>query len=74
MFLHKSVMPTQILKYLAVTADNVYIDCTTGEGGHSELLLQNNHVKQLVCIEQDQEFIQNCTGKIESLYKCDLCK
>lgn len=58
MYYHKPVMPTEVLKYLAVTTDNVYIDCTTGEGGHSELLLRTCKVKLLICIEQDSELIK----------------
>ncbi|MBU1077669.1 MAG: 16S rRNA (cytosine(1402)-N(4))-methyltransferase RsmH [Spirochaetes bacterium] len=58
MYYHKPVMPAEVLKYLAVTADNVYIDCTTGEGGHSELILKNYKVKQLICIEQDKELLR----------------
>lgn len=58
MFFHKPVMPAETLKYLAVSSDNVYVDCTTGEGGHSEFILKNNSgIKTLICIEQDNDLL-----------------
>jgi 16S rRNA (cytosine1402-N4)-methyltransferase len=57
MYLHKPVLPAETLSCLAVAPDRVYIDCTTGEGGHSELILKSADVKLLVCIEQDRELL-----------------
>ncbi|MBN1897910.1 MAG: 16S rRNA (cytosine(1402)-N(4))-methyltransferase RsmH [Spirochaetes bacterium] len=57
MFYHQPVMPQLVLKYLNVAADKVYVDCTLGEGGHSEFLL-NNQIKHLIGIEQDSELIE----------------
>lgn len=58
MFYHQPVMPAMVLKYLNVAADKVYIDCTLGEGGHSEFILKNCDIKLLVGIEQDSELIE----------------
>ncbi len=57
MIFHKPVMPDETLKYLAVSSDNVYVDCTTGEGGHSELLLETIKGINLVCVEQDRDLL-----------------
>ncbi len=65
MYYHKPVMPAEVVKYLAVTADNVYVDCTTGEGGHSELLLKNKQVKLLICIEQDKDLLKIAKKRLE---------
>lgn len=58
MYYHKPVLPAEVVKYLAVTADNIYVDCTTGEGGHSEILLKTQKLKQLICIEQDKDLLK----------------
>ncbi len=57
MIFHKPVMPVEALKYLAVSSDNVYVDCTTGEGGHSEFILKENNGIDLICIEQDKDLL-----------------
>lgn len=58
MFYHHPVVPETVLKYLNVAADKVYVDCTLGEGGHSEFILKNCDIKLLVGIEQDSELIE----------------
>ena len=69
MFLHKPAMPCEVLKHLAVSADNIYVDCTTGEGGHSEIILKNNSgLKLLICIEQDIDLL-NIARKRLKKYK-----
>jgi len=37
--LHKPVMVLEVLAALEVASDGTYIDCTVGEGGHSEAIL-----------------------------------
>jgi len=37
--LHKPVMVLEVLEALEVASDGTYIDCTVGEGGHSEAIL-----------------------------------
>ncbi len=58
MYFHKAVMPDEVLKYIAVASDKVYVDCTLGEGGHSELILKHAKIKLLVAIEQDKEILK----------------
>ncbi len=58
MFFHKAVMPEEVLKYLAVVPGGVYVDCTLGEGGHSELLLKNFDIKLLIGFEQDKDILE----------------
>ncbi|MDD5066582.1 MAG: 16S rRNA (cytosine(1402)-N(4))-methyltransferase RsmH [bacterium] len=66
MFLHKPVMPAETLSYLAVAPGQVYIDCTTGEGGHSELILKQARIGRLICIEQDDEILQKAKERLRS--------
>jgi len=58
-------MPAETLKYLAVSSDNIYVDCTTGEGGHSELILKKNSRIKLVCIEFDKELLKISRNRLE---------
>ena len=37
---HAPVMPAEVLAELAPRADGLYVDCTVGLGGHTELLLE----------------------------------
>lgn len=38
--LHAPVMPVEVLDLLAVRPDGLYVDCTLGLGGHTELMLE----------------------------------
>ena len=53
---HLPVMYTEVLQYLAIKDNGIYIDCTFGRGGHSQgilnLLGQNG---RLVSLDRDAE-------------------
>ncbi|MDE2572853.1 MAG: 16S rRNA (cytosine(1402)-N(4))-methyltransferase, partial [bacterium] len=38
--MHISVMPAEVLEYLAVRPDGIYLDATTGLGGHTKLIAE----------------------------------
>ncbi len=65
MYYHRAVMPSEVVKYLAVSADKIYVDGTTGEGGHSELLLKSAKIKLLICIEQDNEILERAKERLK---------
>lgn len=50
---HRPVMPEQVLALAAVEKDDLVVDGTTGEGGHSELFLQRYADCRLVCLDAD---------------------
>jgi 16S rRNA C1402 N4-methylase RsmH len=51
---HEPVMPREVLKYLEPTRrDGIFIDCTLGEGGHSERILNAYSHIRLVGIDAD---------------------
>jgi len=51
---HYSVLKNEVLSYLKPSRPGeLYIDCTTGEGGHSEALLSAYPDIHLVCLDAD---------------------
>ncbi|MBL7006911.1 MAG: 16S rRNA (cytosine(1402)-N(4))-methyltransferase RsmH [Spirochaetia bacterium] len=59
--LHYSVMPQEVLELLRPAAElksSLMIDCTLGEGGHSELFLKTFPELQLVGLDRDNEILE----------------
>ena len=64
-FEHYSVMLHETVDGLAVKKDGVYVDCTTGGGGHSEEILKRLTTGKLISIDQDDAAIETCKQKFE---------
>jgi 16S rRNA (cytosine1402-N4)-methyltransferase len=72
---HKPVMWREVLKFAGEAegaGDNVFVDCTLGEGGHSELLLGTYKDLKIIAFERDAEILEiakrrlkEYTGRIE---------
>lgn len=54
-FRHLSVMPDEVLRYLAPHADGVYLDGTLGGGGHSLLILETTPGARLIGVDRDRD-------------------
>lgn len=54
-FAHVPVMPREIIEGLAIKPDGIYLDCTLGGGGHSELILKKLTTGRLIAIDKDEE-------------------
>ena len=55
---HYSVLKSEVLSYLKPTrAGELFIDCTTGEGGHSEALLSAYPDIKLICLDADDNVL-----------------
>ncbi|WNE40458.1 MAG: Ribosomal RNA small subunit methyltransferase H [Mycoplasmataceae bacterium] len=54
--IHVPVMPNEILEYLDLKEGGVYIDCTFGRGGHSQLILKRLKKGRLIAFEWDKKF------------------
>ncbi|HEY5673029.1 MAG TPA: 16S rRNA (cytosine(1402)-N(4))-methyltransferase RsmH [Malonomonas sp.] len=52
-FSHLSVMPEEVLQLLQPQAGGIYLDGTTGGGGHSRLILESAPGCRLVCLDRD---------------------
>lgn len=54
-FAHVPVMPREVIEGLAIKPDGIYLDCTLGGGGHSELILKKLTTGRLIAIDKDEE-------------------
>ena len=59
-------MLTEVIENLEVTAGGRYIDCTLGEGGHSEAILELSQPGgQLLGLDADHEAIMVSRNRLE---------
>lgn len=56
MAIHTPVLLNEVLAYLEVKPDGIYVDCTLGEGGHAKAILQKGG--KVIGIEQDAEILE----------------
>ncbi|MDD2270891.1 MAG: 16S rRNA (cytosine(1402)-N(4))-methyltransferase RsmH [Desulfuromonadaceae bacterium] len=54
-FTHLSVLPNEVIQYLALKPAGVYLDGTLGGAGHATLILENAPAATLIGIDRDQE-------------------
>jgi len=60
-FKHISVMPMEVVNYLDVKPDGIYVDGTLGGGGHSSLILKKLTTGKLIGVDQDETAIKAAT-------------
>jgi len=56
---HVPVLLNEVLQYLALKKDGIYVDCTIGEGGHAEAILE--HIGEgglLVGLDKDEKSLK----------------
>ena len=56
-FSHKSVLLDETIEGLNIRPDGIYVDCTTGGGGHSLEIAKKLKSGRLICFDQDREAI-----------------
>jgi len=66
MFIHNPVMLEQVLRSLDINPEDIIIDCTLGEGGHSVHFLQNLDSGVLIGIEQDDEILKRAVERLHT--------
>ena len=54
-FHHLSVLPNEVIQYLALKPGGVYLDGTLGGAGHAALILENAPAAMLIGIDRDRE-------------------
>ncbi|MCX8213752.1 MAG: 16S rRNA (cytosine(1402)-N(4))-methyltransferase RsmH [SAR202 cluster bacterium] len=67
--LHKPVMVLEVLEALGVASDGTYIDCTVGEGGHSEAILDAvNPTPRLLGFDLDTAALDTAKRRLERFW------
>lgn len=56
-FSHKSVLLDETIEGLNIRPNGIYVDCTTGGGGHSLEIAKKLKSGRLICFDQDREAI-----------------
>jgi 16S rRNA (cytosine1402-N4)-methyltransferase len=51
--MHVSVMPAEVIEYLAIRPDGIYIDASTGLGGHTALIAERLTTGMLIANDRD---------------------
>jgi len=61
---HTPVLLNEVLQFLNIKENGIYVDATCGEGGHSLAIL--NHLKNglLICIDQDEEILNRAKERL----------
>src|SRR5689334_24259093 len=56
--MHVPVMPNETLDLLAIRPEGVYLDCTTGMGGHTALIAQRLTTGTVIANDRDAESLR----------------
>ena len=59
MYIHKTVLLDEAVEQLHIKENGIYVDATTGGGGHSSLILSKLKSGHLYCFDQDKIAIDN---------------
>ena len=57
-FKHISVLKEESIEYLNIRPDGVYVDCTTGGGGHSLEIAKRLSTGRLICFDKDTDALK----------------
>ncbi len=57
-FKHIPVLFNETIDSLQIRPDGVYVDCTSGGGGHSAAILEHLENGRLICLDQDPQAIE----------------
>jgi 16S rRNA (cytosine1402-N4)-methyltransferase len=70
--MHTPVLLSETIDLLHIKSNGVYVDCTSGRGGHSEAILAKLSKKgKLICIDTDNEavaYLKNKFNRIKNVY------
>ncbi len=55
---HYPVLLEEAIEYLSIDPEGVYVDCTFGEGGHSEAILQLLTTGRLIALDRDRTALE----------------
>ncbi len=63
---HAPVLVREVIDYLVTSRDGVYVDATTGGGGHTKAVLENVSDKaQIICFDRDADAINEARQQLQ---------
>lgn len=65
-FSHISVLPNECIEGLAIKPRGIYLDATTGGGGHSGLIAANLKGGKLICMDRDTDALDAAKKKLDA--------
>ena len=69
MYIHKSVLLNEAIEGLNIKPDGIYVDATTGGGGHSSHILSKLTTGHLYCFDQDDYAYQRSKEVLDPISK-----
>lgn len=67
MYIHKTVLLDEAVDMLNVKEDGIYVDATTGGGGHSSLILSKLTTGHLYCFDQDEYAFTRTKERLDAI-------
>ncbi|KAF2955759.1 16S rRNA (cytosine(1402)-N(4))-methyltransferase RsmH [Marinitoga sp. 38H-ov] len=65
---HKSVMVNEVLENLITKEDGIYVDCTTGEGGHIKAIYEKTNGKaKIIGVDLDYEVLEIAENRLKEI-------
>lgn len=64
-FKHISVLKEESIEGLNIRPDGIYVDCTTGGGGHSLEIARRLTTGRLICIDRDIEALTSAKNRLK---------
>ena len=64
---HYSVLLKESVDLLQVKEDGIYVDATTGGGGHSSLILEKLKTGHLYCFDQDEYALKRSYDRLSQI-------
>lgn len=66
-YVHKTVLLDEAVEQLCIKQDGIYVDATTGGGGHSSLILSKLTTGHLYCFDQDDYAFMRSKERLDKI-------
>lgn len=66
-YVHKTVLLDEAVEQLCIKQDGIYVDATTGGGGHSSLILSKLTTGHLYCFDQDDYAFMRSKKRLDKI-------